>query len=205
MAQLEIDSFVTKFKQLLNARLVASLKIDSINGEANVTLKANIGKASLAPTFRGPTVIPANFRGPSYHKRQIKHLEAFNKVKEEENCLNENFLVENLDTTEKAGFIENENKTLDNVLTAAQEVVMGARLVECVTSDIDKAADKVEDTPTETKMDIDTNDQADEITAEEVETRNELRNRNGSHDVSKRLSDASASNDLKPQCVLMSM
>ena len=42
---------------------------------------------------------------------------------------------------------------------------MGARLVECVTSDIDKAADKVEDTPTETKMDIDTNDQADEITA----------------------------------------
>lgn len=65
----------------------------------------------------------------------------------------------------QAGFIENENKTLDNVLTAAQEVVMGARLVECVTSDIDKAADKVEDTPTETKMDIDTNDQADEITA----------------------------------------
>ena len=46
MAQLEIDSFVTKFKQLLNARLVASLKIDSINGEANVILKANIGKAS---------------------------------------------------------------------------------------------------------------------------------------------------------------
>ena len=65
----------------------------------------------------------------------------------------------------QAGFIENENKTLDNVLTAAQEVVMGAILVECVTSDIDKAADKVEDTPTETKMDIDTNDQADEITA----------------------------------------
>ena len=82
MAQLEIDSFVTKFKQLLNARLVASLKIDSINGEANVILKANIGKVSLAPTFRGPTVIPANFRGPFYHKRQIKHLEAFKKVSE---------------------------------------------------------------------------------------------------------------------------
>ena len=165
MAQLEIDRCVTKFKQLLNALLVASLKIDSINGEANVTLKANIGKASLAPTFRGPTVIPANFRGRSYHQRQIKHLEAFNKVKEEENCLNENFLVENLDNTEKAGFIENENKTLDNVLTAAQEVVMGASgPVKSVRSDIDKAADKVEDTPTETKMDIDTNDQADEIT-----------------------------------------
>jgi len=70
MAQLEIDSFVTKFKQLLNARLVASLKIDSINGEANVILKANIGKASLAPTFRGPTVIPANFRGRCFQQSE---------------------------------------------------------------------------------------------------------------------------------------
>ena len=39
----EIDSFVVKFKYLLNAGFEASLKFSSRNGEAIATLEANLG------------------------------------------------------------------------------------------------------------------------------------------------------------------
>ena len=53
--------------------------------------------------------------------------------------------MENLDTAEKDGLVENEIKTLDNVLTAAEEVVMDASgPVESVTLEIEKATDLVE-------------------------------------------------------------
>lgn len=71
MAHIEIDSFVQKFKNLWHAGLKASLNVDAENGEASVTLKADLGY--IPPPFhvlRPHGQPPRPQRGPAYQRRQ---------------------------------------------------------------------------------------------------------------------------------------
>ena len=68
----EIDSFIGKYKFLINAGIKASLKINNLDGEIHVALEANLGalnEQSLSPTR---SWFPGLRRGPSYERRQIR-------------------------------------------------------------------------------------------------------------------------------------
>ena len=65
---IEIDSFVTKFKNLWHATFKASLTIESEYGQASVTLKTGLGFAP--PPFSYHNRQPPRHRGPSYQRRQ---------------------------------------------------------------------------------------------------------------------------------------
>ena len=84
MLSSKIDSFVSKFKHLLHAGLVASLKIDAQAGEANVVLQANLGNVLSVSSL--PNTCPSRnlgtsfgVRSPSYQRRQDRHHRALNK------------------------------------------------------------------------------------------------------------------------------
>ena len=71
MAYTEIDSFVAKFKNLWHCGQKATLKVDSENGEAVVTLTAGLGH--IPPPFsfdRNNEQTCRPYRGPSYQRRQ---------------------------------------------------------------------------------------------------------------------------------------
>ena len=107
----EIDSFVVKFKYLLDAGFKASLKLSSCDGEVIVNLEANLGCTAGSGTqppvtgFQSPKMRGFRNRGPSYRRRQeqrnLRHLHA-KEYNNEDN-------VEELVTAEKAGdnIIEN--------------------------------------------------------------------------------------------------
>ena len=68
----EIDSFVGKYKFLINAGIKESLNINNLDGEIHVALEANLGalnEQSLPPTR---SWFPGLQRGPSYERRQIR-------------------------------------------------------------------------------------------------------------------------------------
>jgi hypothetical protein len=68
MAHCEVDSFVSKFKQLWHAGVKASLKIEAVNGQASVILSAGLGPIPPPVHSHGHHGRP--HRGPSYHRRQ---------------------------------------------------------------------------------------------------------------------------------------
>ena len=71
MAYTEIDSFVAKFKNLWHCGQKATLKVDSENGEAVVTLTAGLGH--IPPPFsfnRNNEQTCRPYRGASYQRRQ---------------------------------------------------------------------------------------------------------------------------------------
>ena len=83
MTQVEIDSFISKFKHLLSAGLNATLKLDACNGCAHVTLSTDLTSSSLGPslvteqcTSRKAYSSLIRSRGPSYNRRQIRRRKA---------------------------------------------------------------------------------------------------------------------------------
>ena len=70
MAHYEIDSFVTKFKQLLHAGLKANLSVEASGGEATVTLKASLGEVPTPNSHEYPYHPNYRHRGPAYKRRQ---------------------------------------------------------------------------------------------------------------------------------------
>ena len=70
MAHSEIDSFVTKFKQLLHAGLKANLSVEASGGEATVTLKACLGQLPTHNFHEYPFHPNYRHRGPAYKRRQ---------------------------------------------------------------------------------------------------------------------------------------
>ena len=77
MALMEIDSFLTKFKNLWHAGYKASFDLKSENGKAIVTLTADLGYAPPPPAYRSP-VQPPRHRGPAYQRRQERRRQAAN-------------------------------------------------------------------------------------------------------------------------------
>ena len=70
MAHIEVDSFVTKFKNLWSAGFKATLTIEAVNGEASVHLMSSLG--ALQPLHHhGPRP-----RGPAYQRRQERRHQA---------------------------------------------------------------------------------------------------------------------------------
>ena len=70
MAHIEVDSFVTKFKNLWSAGFKATLTIEAVNGEASVHLMSSLG--ALQPRHHhGP-----HPRGPAYQRRQERRHQA---------------------------------------------------------------------------------------------------------------------------------
>ena len=67
MAFTEIDSFVEKFKHLWHAGLKTTLNVEAENGQASVTLKAEIG--FIPPPFQVPRTVSL-LKGPSYQRTQ---------------------------------------------------------------------------------------------------------------------------------------
>ena len=65
----ELDSFVTKFRNLCLAGFQATLTCEAVDGKASVTLKAALGP--IPPSFHGHGQHPGHqHRGPSYQRRQ---------------------------------------------------------------------------------------------------------------------------------------
>ena len=61
----ELDSFVTKFRNLCLAGFKATLTCEAVDGKASVTLKAALGP--IPPSFHGHGQQPRHqHRGPSY-------------------------------------------------------------------------------------------------------------------------------------------
>ena len=50
MANIEVDSFVTKFRQLWSAGYNATLTLDAVDGKVSVCLKSELGGFDLALT-----------------------------------------------------------------------------------------------------------------------------------------------------------
>ena len=69
MAHSEVDSFVTKFKNLCHAGIRTTLTIEAVNGEASVVLKSCLGPI---PSFHVPRhhCQPSCHRGPAYERHQ---------------------------------------------------------------------------------------------------------------------------------------
>ena len=86
---LEIDSFYTKFKNLLVSGFKASLTLESQDGEAFATLKAGLGyDYSQRWRFQdGVHCAPKKFgRSPAYYRRQVRRQQKAKRAsKEEEN------------------------------------------------------------------------------------------------------------------------
>ena len=73
MADLEIESFVRKFKLLWNAGFTASLNIESALGEVNISLNCKVGRTKPPPMpFMSPVLLPNMNRSPSYYRRQVR-------------------------------------------------------------------------------------------------------------------------------------
>ena len=75
MALMEIDSFLTKFKNLWHAGYKASFNLKSENGKAIVTLTADLGYAPPPPAYRPPVQRPRH-RGTAYQRRQERRRQA---------------------------------------------------------------------------------------------------------------------------------
>ena len=71
-SNIEIDSFVMKFKFLLSNGFKASLNVEAQDGEAYITLKAGLGRiqhlSKSAPSFSYADCVKQ--RSPSYYRRQ---------------------------------------------------------------------------------------------------------------------------------------
>ena len=61
--------FLTKFKNLWHAGYKASFNLESKNGQATVTLKAELGFAPPPPPYHPHVQFPRH-RGPAYQRRQ---------------------------------------------------------------------------------------------------------------------------------------
>ena len=90
----ELNSFLTKFKQMCSAGFKASLHLRSENGNAFVSFEADLGK--LAP--------PCRRRSPAYYRRQ-------NKRREERNAC----LASEMQTTGEAACKVNANIDAETV------------------------------------------------------------------------------------------
>ena len=75
MANVEVDSFITKLKHLWQSGYKASLNIEVCEGKASVTLTADVG-------YTLPPSSPVKSRGPSYQRRQERRRNAFSRNNE---------------------------------------------------------------------------------------------------------------------------
>ena len=84
MAQPEIDSFVTKFKYLWNSGLDATLRVETNDGKAWVTLQAGLGQLPPPPYFPPPYHLPAYHRNGPARQRRCERRAAERKANAEE-------------------------------------------------------------------------------------------------------------------------
>ena len=77
MAQVELDSFVTKLKSLLQLGFSATLHIEAEAGKASVCLKADLGY-SIPPSYSQISQKSRQRRGPAYSRRQERRRQEFN-------------------------------------------------------------------------------------------------------------------------------
>ena len=75
MANVEVDSFITKLKHLWQSGYKASLNIEVCEGKASVTLTADVG-------YTLPPSSPVKSRGLSYQRRQERRRNAFSRNNE---------------------------------------------------------------------------------------------------------------------------
>ena len=73
MGAVQIDSFVSKFKLLLNTGYNASLSLESYLGEVSIVLNCKVGRTSPPPCspVRSYVASPKH-RSPSYVRRQAR-------------------------------------------------------------------------------------------------------------------------------------
>ena len=77
MAHYELDSFVGKFKYLLNAGIKASLKLEAEDGKASVILSAGLGPFLPPLHGRHDGLRLQRGRGPAYRRRQERRKAAW--------------------------------------------------------------------------------------------------------------------------------
>ena len=68
--ELELNSFLTKFKQLCNAGFEASLQLNSKNGYATVSLEVKLGALQSSPNATQSSFKQKRRRSPAYYRRQ---------------------------------------------------------------------------------------------------------------------------------------
>ena len=147
MAYIEIDSFVSKFKHLLCAGYVASLKMDSYDGEAHVTLDAKIGKVTKllppAECLSRSVKSPQRPRGPAYLRRQNRR----HDVVEQKCFLEKTAVVENNNNAER--LVENiENNAEETVSMKSNAMVANVDESTTINAMEDPAAEKAVDNNT---------------------------------------------------------
>ena len=71
----ELNSFLTKFKQMCSAGYNATLKLQSENGRATVSFNVDLGEL-LPPPPTSNSEIVRRRRPPGYYRRQLKRKEA---------------------------------------------------------------------------------------------------------------------------------
>ena len=132
-ADIELESFILKFKHLCSAGINASLNVNSFHGKAVITLHAELG------SFNAPEKVaqtPSKHRSPSYHRRLARR-----KAARMENVTNLSDGAE-----EVSSFLVNSQ----NESTAENSDDTGAVIVHSATNDIEEnvcennAADNVQ-------------------------------------------------------------
>ena len=124
LANVEVDSFITKLKHLWQSGYKASLNIEVCEGKATVTLTADVGYA-LPPSS------PVKARGPSYQRRQERRRNAFrnNEVKPEiiNDKVAEQAVVESIDDTMNEVTEQEAVVSTNYIVEVPTEVVTGQR------------------------------------------------------------------------------
>ena len=109
-AHAEIDSFVKKFKSLWNAGFHATLNLESMLGEVNVSLNCKVGRVVPPPSSPSMfSVSSPRYRSPSYFRRQARRKAA----RESQNLQMENHAADqvidmNTDETTSIEKVDNE-------------------------------------------------------------------------------------------------
>ena len=70
MANVELESFVTKFEHMLAAGFNATLTLEAVNGKALVCLRSELGVYQPPPPYDYRHRQPPLHRGPAYWRRQ---------------------------------------------------------------------------------------------------------------------------------------
>ena len=124
MADIEIDSFVRKFKLLRGAGIEASLTFETKLGEVCITLNCKVGRNVLPPVPKSPIVAPGKrYRSPSYYRRQARR-------KAEREVLGESFEARSVaDEANIAGKAETE-KMDEKAVEAKEENVSDVDVID---------------------------------------------------------------------------
>ena len=138
MSHCEVDSFLTKFKQLWHAGIEATLTVKTVNGGSSIALTAGLGPIPGLPHHVHPS---RQHRGAAYYRRQERRQEARRQAERQ--------AVDHESIAEKATEVSDDSA--NTVHTAAEGVALENDLTFTSGAEIASARSKISSLTTQLK------------------------------------------------------